>query len=261
MRIGLATVPVPSTIDRAVETILDYIAQAASFGVELLCFPAAYLPGLRGRKFRIPLCEQDQIRAARETVRRRAAQHAIAVILPLEWPTDKGLYNMVQVISPSGGIIGTQCKTQLDPGEEDIYVPGKGRRIFDLKGVSFGVVICDEGWKYPETVRWAARRGASIVFHPQCTGSNATGHTPRHWCDPDAPFYEKAMVCRSVENGVYFASVNYALACQESATSVIGPDGACLAHQPYGQPGLLIQQLELELADTRTADRYAPERY
>lgn len=69
------------------------------------------------------------------------------------------------------------------------------------------------------------------------------------------------MVCRSVENGVYFASVNYALACQESATSVIGPDGACLAHQPYGQPGLLIQQLELELTDTRTAERYAPERY
>ena len=261
MRIGLATVPVPATIDRAVETIVDCIAQAASFGVELLCFPAAYLPGLRGRKFRIPLCEQDQIREAREIVRRTAAEHDIAVILPLEWPTDKGLYNMVQVISPSGGIIGTQCKTQLDPGEEDIYVPGKGRRIFELKGVRFGVVICDEGWKYPETVRWAARRGAGIVFHPQCTGSNTAGHAPRHWCDPDAPFYEKAMVCRSVENGVYFASVNYALACQESATSVVGPDGACLAHQPYGQPGLLIQQIEPELADTRTADRYAPERF
>ena len=87
------------------------------------------------------------------------------------------------------------------------------------------------------------------------------GHTPRHWCDPDAPFFEKAMICRSVENGIYFASVNYALAHQESATSVIGPDGSCLAHLPYGQQGLLIQQLELELADNRTADRYAPERY
>ena len=261
MRIGLATAPVPASIDDAVETILGYISHAASFDVELLCFPAAYLPGLRGRKFRIPLCEQHQIREARDLIRRKAAEHAIGVILPMEWPSDKGLFNMVQVISPTGGILGTQCKIQLDPGEEDIYVPGKGRRMFEMAGVRFGVVICDEGWKYPETVRWAARRGASMVFHPQCTGSNVAGHTPRHWCDPDAPYYEKAMICRSAENGVYFASVNYALACQESATSVIAPDGTCLAHQPYGQPGLLIQQVETDLADNRTADRYAPERY
>jgi len=27
-------------------------------------------------------------------------------------------------------------------------------------------VICHEGWRYPETVRWAVRRGAQVVFHP-----------------------------------------------------------------------------------------------
>ena len=261
MRIGLATAPVPTNLDRAVSTILEFIGQAASFDVDLICFPAAYLPGLRGRKFSIPLCEQEQLSDALETIRREAADRHIGVILPMEWPSGGGRYNLVQVISPEGDIIGTQYKIQLDPGEEGLYVPGKGRRIFEMGGVRFGVVICEEGWKYPETVRWAARRGASIVFHPQCTGSNVAGRAPRQWCDPDGPYYEKAMVCRSVENGIYFVSVNYSLAFQESATSVIAPDGSCLAHHPYGESGLLIQQLELELADGRAAERFAPERY
>lgn len=261
MRIGLATAPVPATIDDAVGTILEYIGQAASFGVELLCFPAAYLPGLRGRKFGIPLYEQEQLREARDLIRSEAARQGIGIILPMEWPSERGLYNLVQVISDKGRILGTQGKIQLDPEEDGIYVPAKGRRIFEINGIKFGVVICDEGWKYPETVRWAARRGAGIVFHPQCTGGCDSGRVPRQWCDPDGPYYEKAMICRSVENGIYFASVNYLLPYQESATSVIGPDGTCLAHHPYGQAGLLIQQLELELTDSLTTDRFSPERY
>ena len=43
--------------------------------------------------------------------------------------------------------------------------------------------------------------------------------------------------------------------------ALVAPDGSCLAHQPYGQPGLLVQQLELELATGLPAKRYAPDRY
>lgn len=46
-----------------------------------------------------------------------------------------------------------------------------------------------------------------------------------------------------------------------SATSVIAPDGECLAHQPYGRPGLLVQQIELEEASGFYATRYSPDRY
>jgi predicted amidohydrolase len=41
MRIGLATAPVPTSLDNAVSSILDFIAQAAAFDVHLLCFPEA----------------------------------------------------------------------------------------------------------------------------------------------------------------------------------------------------------------------------
>lgn len=260
MRIGLATAPVPTSLDHAVHGILDFMAQAAAYEVRLLCFPQAYLPGVRGRGFQIPFCEQSQLREALELVCNEAARLGLGVIVPMEWPAEQGRLNLVQVISPEGAILGRQCKNQLEPAEDGIYVPGRGRQLFEIDGVRFGVVICHEGWMYPETVRWAASRGAKVVFHPQCTGSNDAHRSPRNWADPDEAYYEKAMICRSVENGIYFASVNYALSDQRSATSVVGPDGSCLAHQPYGQAGLLVQQLELDLADGQTARRFAPER-
>ena len=43
-------------------------------------------------------------------------------------------------------------------------------------------------------------------------------------------YYEKAMMMRSRENTIYFASVNYALRFQESATSLIAPSGECQAY-------------------------------
>ena len=123
------------------------------------------------------------------------------------------------------------------------------------------MAICHEGWRYPETVRWAAVRGAKIVFHPQHTGSEQEGVLPTEWGANGGPYYEKAMMCRSLENTIYFASVNYALRFQESATSLIAPSGECQAYLPYGQEGVLVQAIKDDEATGLLAARYAPERY
>ena len=126
--------------------------------------------------------------------------------------------------------------------------PATPGRLFEINGVKFGVAICHEGWRYPETVRWAAVRGAKIVFHPQHTGSDKQGVRPTQWGAADGPYYEKAMMMRSRENTIYFASVNYALRFQESATSLIAPSGQCQAYLPYGQEGVLVQAINVEEA-------------
>ena len=130
-----------------------------------------------------------------------------------------------------------------------------------MDGLTFGIAICHEGWRYPETVRWAAVRGAKVVFHPQHTGSNTSGVVPKQWGAPDSPYYEKAMMMRSIENTIYFASVNYALRYPESATSVIDPSGECQAYLPYGQEGVLVQEIDPARASGTLAMRFAPERY
>jgi predicted amidohydrolase len=133
--------------------------------------------------------------------------------------------------------------------------------VFTSGPLTFGVAICHEGWRYPETVRWAAVRGAKIVFHPQHTGSHRDGIRLTEWGATASPYYEKAMMMRSRENTIYFASVNYALPFQESATSLIAPSGECQAYLPYGQEGVLVARLDLDAATGLLAHRYAPERY
>jgi hypothetical protein len=69
------------------------------------------------------------------------------------------------------------------------------------------------------------------------------------------------MMCRVLENSIYFASVNYAFRYQDSATSLIGPTGAHLAHLPYGQEGVLVAEIDVEAATGLLASRYDPDRY
>jgi apolipoprotein N-acyltransferase len=99
------------------------------------------------------------------------------------------------------------------------------------------------------------------VFHPQHTGTQQKGVRLTEWGAANAPYYEKAMMMRSIENTIYFASVNYALRFQESATSLIAPSGRCQAYLPYGQEGVLVQEIKPDEATGLLASRYAPERY
>ncbi len=69
------------------------------------------------------------------------------------------------------------------------------------------------------------------------------------------------MVARSVENTIYFASVNYAMHYQHSATSLIGPDGDCLAYVPYAREQLLVHDIELARATGFCARRFNPAFY
>jgi predicted amidohydrolase len=69
------------------------------------------------------------------------------------------------------------------------------------------------------------------------------------------------MTMRSIENTVYFASVNYALRFPESATALIGPSGECRSHLPYGEEGVLVCEIDPGEATGLLANRYAPERY
>ena len=261
MIIGLASPRIATSLDEGLDRIERLLADASAQGAEIVCFPEAYLPGLRGQDFEVlPMDEAERQRALR-AVSQCARAHAVAAILGMERVAAAGRQIVAFVIDARGEIQGCQTKNQLDPSEEKFYVPGDSRQLFEINGVKFGVAICHEGWRYPETVRWAAVRGAKIVFHPQHTGSEREGVLLTAWGDAGSPYYEKAMTMRSVENTIYFASVNYALRFQESATSLIAPTGRCQAYLPYGQEGVLVQAIDVGKATGLLAARYAPERY
>ena len=261
MLIALASPRVATSIDDGLARIERLARDAASQRAEIVCFPEAYLPGLRGQDFDIPAFSAAEQERALDAVRRFARDNSIAVIHGMERVTDTKPQIAAWVIDARGELLGVQTKNQLDPSEDRFYSPGTTRHVFEVNGVKFGIAICHEGWRYPETVRWAARRGAKIVFHPQITGGEQSGPTLTAWGSPAAPYYEKAMVCRSIENAIYFASVNYAVKYQEAATTLIAPNGEMQAFLPYGEEGVLVQEIDVAAANGILAARYAPERY
>lgn len=261
MIIALATPRVASSVEEGLDKVEQSLAEAAARGAAIVCFPEAYLPGLRGLDFEVPPFDPAWQDRALRAVARMARAHRVATVLGMEWHTAAGRQIAAVVLDAGGEVRGCQIKCQLDPTEEPLYVPGHARQLFEINGLKFGVAICHEGFRYPETVRWAAVRGARLVFHPHCTGSDRTGDRPTQWGAPAGPYFEKAMMCRALENTIYFASVNYAFRYQESATSFIGPSGECLAHLPYGEEGVLVRAIDCEAATGLLASRYAPERY
>ena len=256
MKIALASPPFPKSINDGLLQIERLIKDAIEQQAEIICFPESYIPGYPLQEYEIEKVSPAKLQLALNKVCEIAAAYSIAVILPMDWYEEDKLYNVAFVISNTGTVMGYQTKNQLDPTEENTWLPGTQRNIYEVNGIKFGITICHEGFRYPESVRWAAMRDAKIVFHPQCTASDSAGPQLVEWGNKNNPYYEKAMMMRAMENTIYFASVNYGMRFQESATSLIAPDGTCLGHQPYGKEGVIIEEIEPSLATGLLAKRF-----
>jgi predicted amidohydrolase len=257
-RIALANLPFPATPEESVASAEEAISQAGAERAELVCFPECFVPGYRLMSKRVPPPDPVFLERAWSAVSAAAAKANVAVILGSERVVGGALLIAALVINRDGSIAGFQDKVQIDPSEEGTYSPGSDRRVFQAGLLTFGVAICHEGWRYPETVRWAARRGAQIVFHPHFGEAEPGSYRPSTFADPANSFHEKAALCRAAENTCFFATVNCASAGSPTTSAVVRPDGTLLGYQPYGKPGLLLADLDLAEATGLLAGRYKP---
>lgn len=261
MKIALASPLYPKSIEDGIAQVEKLVKDAAEQGAAIVCFPETYIPGYPIDIVRTTKTSPEILQEALNNACAFAKENSIAIILPMDWHEGENFLNVAFVISAEGEVLGYQSKVQLDPSEDNLWVGGKGRKIFEIGGLKFGISICHEGFRYPETVRWAARQGAAIVYHPHFAGSDVEGVELKEWGHISNPYYEKAMMMRSIENAIYFASINYATKYQESATSVIAPDGKCIAYQPYGKAGVLVVDIDPELATAKLAKRFRADQY
>jgi predicted amidohydrolase len=257
-RIALANIEFAASPDESVSLATQAIADASALRADIICFPESYVPGYRTTLRPLPPPDQSFLERAWSEISRAAAAGNIAVVLGTERVVDHRLLISALVINPDGTRAGWQDKVQLDPSEERTYSPGEGRRIFHTGPLTFGVSICHEGWRYPETVRWPAQHGAQVVFHPHFHEAEDGGYRPLIFADPANTFHEKAALCRAAENTCFFATVNYASDGSPTTSAIVRPDGTLLSYQPYGQRGLLIADLDLAEATGLLAMRHKP---
>jgi len=254
-RIALANLAHPVSAEESVASAVEAVGRAASEGAGLICFPECFVPGYRAPGKSVAAPDAAFLERAWSAIATAAGKARIAVILGTERILDGTLTITALVIHADGTIAGFQDKVQIDPSEEGTYSPGTGRRLFREGPLTFGVAICHEGFRYPETVRWAAARGAQVVFHPHFHEAEPGGYRPSRYGDPANTFHEKAVLCRAAENTCYFATVNCASEGSPTTSAVARPDGTLLCHQPYGEAGLLIADLDLTQATCLLAAR------
>ncbi|HEY2367651.1 MAG TPA: carbon-nitrogen hydrolase family protein, partial [Polyangiaceae bacterium] len=199
VRIALAQLPYPKSPDDSVERVLVAMREAKNGGAAVVVFPECYVPGYRGLGHAPPAPDADFLARAWKRVEDAARELRIGAVVGTERAEGARSFASVLVVDADGRRLGFQDKVQIDPSEDATYVTGDGRHVFTIGSLKFGIVICHEGWRYPETTRWAVRRGAHVVFHPHLHD------------EPGPSFHEGAMLARAAENAAYFASVNYAV--------------------------------------------------
>jgi len=253
-RIALANIRFPATPEESVTLAEQAIAQASIERAGLICFPECFVPGYRGLRKSVPPPDSAFLERAWSTIQAAAAKASLAIVLGTERVVDGSVLATALVINRDGTIAGFQDKVQLDPSEDGLY-SGFGRRVFQTGPLTFGIAICHEGWRYPETVRWAVRHGAQIVFHPHFHEAEPGGYVPSSFADPANSFHEKAVLCRAAENTCYIATVNCASAGSPTTSAVVRPNGTLLSYQPYGKQGLLIADIDIAAATGLLAAR------
>lgn len=257
-RIALANTRSPSTPEESLEIVLETMVEASAGAAAIICFPECFVPGYRiGGTATKP--DQDWLNYAWTMIDAKAAELRLGVILGTERIEEGGLLITARVTNPDGTFDGFQDKVQLDPSEVSTYTPGLNRRVFHCGELTFGIVICHEGWRYPETVRWAARNGAHVVFHPHVEVVEDVHYLPSQFADPNNSFHEKAALCRAAENTCYFATVNCALRGSSTTSALVDPDGVLVAYQPYGKEGVLFGEIDTKKATGFLAKRFRPE--
>jgi predicted amidohydrolase len=246
VRIGLAQVRQTADLDRNVETVFRFLDQAARSEVQILCFPETHVAG-----YRVDITptgapvEPDRLDEVNRRVAERCREIGMACILGTETPlaSDPARgkpYNSAVVFSPEGRVLAVHHKTRLTPLDAIAYTPGTTFEVVELFGVTVGVVICFEGFRFPETTRACVARGAQLVFHPQ---SNTT--RPNAW---KIPIHHAMITTRAAENTIWFASCNMFHEHQNCRSLIIAPDGRIHAGTELGREELLVSDLDVDLA-------------
>ena len=246
LRIGLAQTRQTADFDKNEETIFRFLKQAADEGVQIVCFPETQTVG-----YRVDIAEPttpsptERLDRLHTKVAEFCGENNMACILGTETavPDDPKAkpYNSAVVFSERGEILGVHHKTKLTPLDALAYSPGNSFQTFELFGVSVGVVICFEAFRFAETTAECVRQGARLVFHPQ---NNTT--RPNDW---KIPIHHAMIMTRAAENTIWFASCNACLEPHQNCRSMIAaPSGALHAQTELKKEELLVTDLDMTQA-------------
>lgn len=141
-------------------------------------------------------------------------------------------------------LIAVYRKLHLFKKEKEIFDQAKDSFVVkEVGGVRLGLMICFD-WVFPEAARTLALQGAQILCHP----SNLV-----------LPYCQRAMITRSIENGVFTVLTNRVGTeirggdelTFTGGSEIVGPRGELLAQASEDREEVIVAEIEPALADDK----------
>jgi len=152
----------------AVDLIRTQVAWCESHGVAILCCPEAILGGLADNAadphaFAIDAYGDQLVRSLAPL-----ASDTVTTIVGFTEVTWTGRLHNTAAVFHKGSVIGLYRK--LHPAiNRSIYAAGDQMPVFQVDGLTFGIMICNDS-NYPEPATTMAARGATALFIPTNNG-------------------------------------------------------------------------------------------
>ena len=153
------------------------------------------------------------------------------------------VYNSAVLMGPHG-LVGRYRKIHLFDREKELFDSGNlPLPVLEVGTVRVGLMICFD-WRFPESARTLTLRGAQIIAHP----SNLV-----------MPFCQRAMVTRSLENGVFIVTANRVGTEHRAGrkltftggSQVVAPDGEVIASLSLAEHGTIVVEVSPSKADNK----------
>jgi predicted amidohydrolase len=210
------------------EANLGLIEEAArSVAADLYIFPELATTGyaFEGREALRDLAESPRGGPGLDLLQELAEALGAGLVCGLPLVEGNRLYNAAVLARPGAEPVFYR-KLHLFYREKDLFDPGEAPPpVTPVGNLRVGMMICFD-WIFPETARLLALAGADLIAHP--------ANLVLDLC-------QKAMVTRSIENGLYTATVNrigaerYAdgeTLAFTGRSQLLNPKGRCLLRFP-----------------------------
>ena len=165
LRVAGAQINSAGTIEASRRKALGYIRRASGRGANFILFPEMYLTDYTTQ------FDESEAEESLDRIREGAKRHGIHVLMGTGGKHLGVTTNQVRIYTKTGKLAGIHEK-MLNQAEEG-YEPGRRLKVFNLDGLCFAVLICNDFWATPRSTRGtipllpqaAQDLGAHVIFH------------------------------------------------------------------------------------------------
>ena len=224
-RIAGAQLGFTDTVAGNAAKVVEAIERAGSADADFLVVPEMILTGYHNK------WSQEEAEDAYEAVSAACRDAKVCGLIGAgEW-RDGVCTNQVRVYGPDGAHLGAHAKTLLTTGDAKQFGPGGPLRTWEVKGLRFGCLICNDFWCNPSCTDILDMKlalqlgmlGAQVIFHAVASGDDKLY----------TEFHVGNLRARAKAAGVFVATANAARDDGVNCPSgIMGTDGEWLCTVP-----------------------------